>query len=226
MLRSLLVINIFNYYRSSNATYLDPDINTGLNSIGLGNLVHSKSWIDGYVDHSYAPIPRPIAPVFLTSLKFVDNLRVVECDPCSPDVRGRYPSPPSAVLTSLPGFKNLYQVNRLVVANTLFKDLESFASLTCTTDRLEFDGNGELTSFDGLERLSTPGSPTVQLFAPDSGPFSTAESIAPIKVFAGCYGGGTSMGSEVNIPVGCGHALTTWQDVCSFMGSPSPCPPG
>jgi hypothetical protein len=217
---------MINLYKLNATAYVDPDISKKLTGIGLGNLAWSTSLITVRVDHSYYPMPKPIAPVFLTGLRSVSSLVVVECSPC---LEPSYPLSATSVLTGLPGLTNLYQVDAglLYVRNTLFTDLTSFAGLTCAPQFLTFDDNQQLASFRGLDLLSSRGSLGVKLSAALSGPFTTAEALRPVKVLGGCYDSVAIINnSSVKIPVGCGKLLTTWQDVCSFSGSPSPCPPG
>jgi hypothetical protein len=224
-----LYIHMYNLYGLNPSTYVNPDINKGLTGLGLANLEWATNLVSVFTDHSYFPLPRPIAPVFLTSLKSAGDLQVVECSPCS----FPYPFSASSVLTGLPGFTNLYQISRpagtfsqLRVHNTLFTDLTSFSGLTCSPRLMFIDDNSLMTSFRGLGLVSSPPSPGVQVTAGLSGPFTTAESLNPIKVLGGCYDNVATNTAVVRIPVGCGRLLTAWQDVCTFQGSPSPCPPG
>jgi hypothetical protein len=195
--------------------------------MGIGNLVSVGSLVV-FVDHGTGnslPVPPGVAPAFLSTLKSVGNLQLYECPGCD---AGPLAPPAVPALTGLPGLRGLYQMTtplRFLLIHTRFSSLVDFSGLTCPPNQMDFIGNPFLTTFQGLGSLSTAGTAGVGLGAGGSGPFTTAESVSYLRVFPGCSSTGQATNTGgVFIPVGCGGALTSWTDVCSFAGSPNPCP--
>jgi hypothetical protein len=106
--------------------------------------------------------------------------------------------------------------------------MSTFAGLTCPPTYFQLFNNTLLKTLDGLQQLAMPYTGAADFAATDSGPFTTAESVAALKGIAECYcdfSGGLA-GSYVRIPAGCNITLASWNDVCAFKGTPTPCPPG
>lgn len=227
-----LVITIANDGKTDNTPYIPPNINASLTAMGLGNINTVGMTLRVVVDNFPFDIPqKSLAPVFLTSLKQAGFLEIRECINCAanPDfgpLRG-------SVLAALPGLSNLYQLtgistipssSSLTVYNTAFTDLTSFSGLRCPAAVTALVNNAKLATFSGLEYLATPTS-AANLIATGSGPFTTAASLAAIRVFAGCIGNTSSQIGTVAIPVSvCGKVLKSYAAICAFNGS-APCPP-
>lgn len=154
-----LFVVMSNDFSLTASNYVSPDVNKGLTAMGLGSLVTVSDSIFIFVNHSPFPVPRPIAPVFLTTLRSVRHLVINECDPCT-TIGTIIPSSVS-VLTALPGLSGIYQLARpdhtvdkptLEVRWSAFTDLESFAGVICTPDiTITLDDNRLLTSFSGFQ---------------------------------------------------------------------------
>jgi hypothetical protein len=216
--------------------YVLPDINKWLTKMGLANLVAIKGLINIRVFEGTRTIPVPIAPVFLTSLKEARWLAIIEVCFVS-SCQGPYDLPPVSRLTALPGLAGLKQLylpdgsnsySSLIVSGTAFADMRSFAGLTCPPTFLELYNNTLLKTLDGLQQLATPSVGRAGILADGSGPFTTAESLAPLRGLAACNGefSGAALGTIVSIPAGCNTLLRSWDNVCAFKGTPALCPPG
>jgi hypothetical protein len=228
-------------YAFSDELYVVPNIEKWLVNLGLANLTAVKGVLNVFVWEGIDPygtnrsIPIPIAPIFLTSLREVGSLKIREaCWTCF----GYYDLPPVSRLTALPGLVNLKQVYRaqlpfysntwVIISGTAFTDMRSLAGLTCSPTLFLLYNNTLLKTLDGLQQLATPYTGAADFVATDSGPFTTAESVAALKGIAACYGdfsGGIDEGF-VSIPAGCNATLSSWTDVCAFKGTPTPCPFG
>lgn len=124
---------------------------------------------------------------------------VKECINCfaTPDA-----APASPALTGLPGLVNLRQVydytpgaaqlGSLIVQNTGFADMTSFAGLSCPPGFIYFNKNRQLGTLSGLGALAFPtSSPGVTLVA-TANALSGPASVQPLRVLAGCSVGGTN----------------------------------
>jgi hypothetical protein len=208
--------------------YVEPNIDTWLNNIGLGSLTALLQNVQVYADHTPYPLPRPIAPVFLTSLQQAGNIFVNECEDCFSD--SNYPPVNASMLTALPGLQHVVQLNGfanltfLTVHTTAFQDLTSFSGLACVTATatklvlMTIIGNIAMKSFNGLEAMQ-PVSIGLNLDATGSGPFSTADSVAGLRSLAGCTSGsGPASGGYVLIPTGCVPDITSFAEMCTYQG--------
>ncbi len=240
MLNSDLTVNMYNY-AVSDGSYIVPNIEKWLINLGLANLTAIKGelsvtvWEGVDFSGTIKPVPIPIAPIFLRSLREVGSLQIREaCWACG----GYYDLPTVSRLTALPGLVNLKQVYRaplsfnsdtwVIISGTAFTDMRSLSGLTCSPTFFQLFNNTLLKTLDGLQQLATPYTGAAGFVATDSGPFTTAESVAALKGIAACYGdfSGGIPGSFVSIPAGCNTRLSSWTDVCAFKGTPTPCPPG
>eukprot|EP00884_Botryococcus_braunii_P023050 jgi/Botrbrau1/9429/Bobra.0252s0053.1 len=224
-------IDILNQAGLTAEDYVPPAIATWLANIGLGSIGVLGRYLQITVDHYPYPIPRPISPDFLSTLQEVNSIDVRECEDCVIDSIGPPYSSPSALI-ALPGLKQIVQMTSyfgqtpsLFLTGTGFRDLLSFSSLACGIQKFFILGNHELQTFDGLEAVQpvvyTNGS-VLWVDAHESGPFTTAASVAALKSVAGCISG-LNISGFVYIPTGC-SAITSWADVCTFQGD-SPCGP-
>jgi hypothetical protein len=236
VLAASLTIRITNE-AASDALFVLPDINKWLTNMGLANLAAIKNELSIRVYEGLRTIPVPIAPVFFTSLREARSLVISEI--CLlPTCNGQYDLPPVSRLTALPGLIGLKQLyrpagsdpiyNTLLLSGTAFTDMRSFVGLTCPPTYFELYNNTQLKSLDGLQQLASPVSGSAGISAVGSGPFTRAESVAPLKGLAACKGdfAETLLDNTVYVPAGCGTVLSDWDDVCAFKGTPSLCAPG
>jgi hypothetical protein len=215
-------ITMSNAQGLSGEAYIQPDIATSLNNIGLGSLTVIAGGLTVYATHTPYPLPTPIAPVFLADLRQALNILVFECEDCSshPEIPSINPSR----LTALAGLQGVVQLNGpnsfaiLEVSGTAFQDLTSFSGLACVElfAYLIFINNHALQSFDGLEAVQ-PLSNGGILNAIGSGPFSTAASVAALRSLAGCDSG-SSPEASVSIPKGCNQQITSLAEICTYQG--------
>jgi hypothetical protein len=222
-----LTISIQNSGNGTAQTYIPPDINKWLTNIGLGTLVVLRGSLNVVVENFDPPIPVDLAPVFLTSLRQAASLGVYECQgpECDPTVV--FDQPPR--LTALPGLRNLLQLGdssfsltsptTVQVSGTAFGDLGSFSGLTCVLPyaSLQVQYNKALSTFQGMEALQPGSLGRVTINATGSGPFVTADSLAPLRSVAGCFATATPPYNDVNIPVGCDGILDNGADICTYQ---------
>eukprot|EP00884_Botryococcus_braunii_P023053 jgi/Botrbrau1/9431/Bobra.0252s0055.1 len=209
--------------------YVPPAIGTWLANIGLGSIRVLGKAFQMFVDHTPYPIPRPIAPEFLSQLEQAKSIAVYECEDCSD-----YSAPPTnapSTLTALPGFKQVVQLTEdqpgyrsFELSGTAFQDLLSFWGLACQRSDFYIAYNYALQTFDGLDAVQPVNGSS--LYAYGSGPFGSVASVAALRSMAGCLSG-LDLSGFVTIPTGCGAFMTTWADVCSYRGGPTcgPSPP-
>eukprot|EP00884_Botryococcus_braunii_P015058 jgi/Botrbrau1/23553/Bobra.0141s0024.1 len=207
----------FKNLRNLTAAAYEANMEIWLENLGLASVKVMRSSLNVYVIHGllglYLPIPKPIAPVFLTGLLQAASVRVVEV---------AYQS----MLTGLPGLNSLYQLvaddsTVIDVFGTAFTDMTTFSGLRCPPGYIYVNGNPKLVSFSGLERVTAPKSDSgVFLDALRSGPFS-ASALEPIKVMMGCY---NNISSVVGVPVACDEVLTNSIQICTYV-PPAQCSP-
>jgi hypothetical protein len=220
------ILNIFmgNDARTTAATYVQPTIQKWLDNLGIGSVNTVGGSLSVFVDQTPAPIPVPVAPVFLPTLRQAGGILITECRNCA--VQPIAP-PTTSVLTALPGLTNVFQVtgqfNFLTVNYTAFTSMSSLAGLTCPPSVIVLGSNSKLTTLAGLDKLATPATGTI-FNAAGSGPFTDAASLAAIRVLSGCATSSNPFpGTFVVIPTQCG-ILDTYAAVCAFNGTSS-CPP-
>jgi hypothetical protein len=213
----------------TNVTYVQPNIQLWLDSLGIGRITVLGGALRVFVDQTPVAVPTLIAPFFYSSLRQAGALFVSECINCAanpntgPIIR--------SVLTGLPGLTNLYQLRNLaqpdfnlfLVQFTAFKNFTSLSGLVCPPPVISFPNNTQLTSLAGFEQIATPGPAGIVFLGLGSGPFTQPNAFDAIKVLSGCFG--TPTGSFVQLPVGCSVVLSTSAQVCAFQGSPAFCPP-
>eukprot|EP00884_Botryococcus_braunii_P023046 jgi/Botrbrau1/9425/Bobra.0252s0049.1 len=229
-----LTIYIRNSYNRSAETYIPPNIDHWLTSIGLGSLEVLGSYLEINVFHDEGAIPVDIAPVFLTSLRKASSVYILECERYCDNTR-----PPTFTprLTALPGLQNLLQLGNaddsptssttLLVYGTAFQDLRSLSGLACVFPwaYIDVQYNIKMRSFNGLEALQPGTLGLVTIKALGSGPFLTADSLAGIKPVAGCFVSGQPLQNDVIIPVGCGNIITNSSDICTYQAQNCSAPP-
>jgi hypothetical protein len=182
--------------RAIRVSYQPPQIDVWLAKLGLSQAQVISNALTIHVDHTPNPVPFPLAPPFLTSLRQVGALVVQECQSCFGGNPNTGPIGPSA-LFALPGLFALTkfwnfaspqgQVSSLIVSGTALPNFRGTTSgLQCSPGLIKIFNNRRLASLDGLENLFTtlrPG-PTVQV---DGNPlFVSPASVNALRGLAAC----------------------------------------
>eukprot|EP00884_Botryococcus_braunii_P023055 jgi/Botrbrau1/9433/Bobra.0252s0057.1 len=166
MLNARLSLYFYNI-RNLSAEAYSENMDKWLQNLGLASVQILKSDLTIRVEHTFSsaiPIPRPIAPVFLSRLVQAYSISIAETLAQTTDQR---------MLTALPGLRSLYQLNAgtlgttISVTNTAFTNMTSFSGLTCPPTAILLFHNPSMSSFAGLELVSAPN---VQSGQPFSGP--------------------------------------------------------
>ncbi len=143
----------------------------------------------------------------------------------------------------MPGFTNLQGITGELVVTSVFVDMRSYSSLRCWPNIFSINGNGNMTSLDGLKNLAVPiatttaplGMASLRIY--DNPLLKTAGAFAPLALLLGCVGtGANSTGlayiRDLSVQVAdCPPAVANIGSVdqlCKFVTSPAntACPSG
>lgn len=184
-----------NQVNATAATFFQPRFDTALAALGVGSLATIEYVLSLVVDHSPNPIPVNMAPVFLTTLRDVFTIQVIESIDYTnlPEI-----PPPVPRLVGLPGLAGVRRIvaptgsgfeafTVLKVQGTAMKDLTSFSGLVCPPNNINITDNLQLTSLNGLNGLSTW---TSNIFGPNvfilNNNLTGSSSVGALATLAGC----------------------------------------
>jgi hypothetical protein len=201
--------------------YVPANFGTWLNLMGLNGVNRIGGLLNIVIDHNGGTgvIPGPLSLNFLNNLQQIDGFLGISEIPRT----GVTPFVPA--LVGLPGLARLFAVQTAIsVTNTAFTNFRnSLTGLTCPPfQAITFSDNPNLTSTDGLERLS--GS-----FLGATGPSTTITgnprlaAITSLSVFGQCPTPSTAGTANIKV-LQCPAAFANWAEACTFIASGA-CPP-
>jgi hypothetical protein len=207
-----------------------PQMGNYLRMLGLDKLIEVEGSL---IIHNLGTLPDPRLPftaeAFLPALRRVSALVLKDDNPSSS--RGNSP-----LLTGLPGFHLLEQLDVLDFSGQGFVDLSAFQGLKCVSSSISGKNNPNLRSLAGLENLASiglqPADRTGPSLALTGNPLLNGRAgLTAIYRAAGCPRGKPP--SLSNLPIEVGIALcpastiSTWVALCRFIarGTCPPAPP-
>lgn len=221
------------FQKSSSSQYNANNMATWIQKLGLDTVTSISGGLTVYVDHLPNPVPFPISPIFFTSLRMVAQLTIQECLDCS---TGTGPAPAGSALQSLPGLSVLTKfwsfaarssaVTSATIKNTAFLDFkQTLPGLVCSPGQLIIQGNSQLTSLAGLDKLVTTLRPGPKVDIQSNSQLVGPSSVAALSALAGCPS--TPLSSSISIQaVSCFATVSGIHHHFNFKGHTDPEGPG
>jgi hypothetical protein len=144
---------------NGSSSFVDPDFQKHLNTVGLGN-VKALAWMHVYLVH-LAPIPRDVRLAFLPGLTLIqDQLAAIECtsEENRDYICGGTP-PSQSRLVALSATSTVYRMRDIYVRYTGLKDTMFIRGLKCPPQYVTLDGNRALVPARNLDGGLTSQSP-------------------------------------------------------------------
>lgn len=227
-IRGNLYLFVTNQVNADAATFVQPRFDIALAALGIGSVSNIEYVLSLVVDHSPFPIPVPLAPVFLQTLRTVFTIQVIESVDFGllPDV-----PPPVPQLVGLPGLAFVQKIiapittpgfadfTTFKIQGTAMNDLSSFASLVCSANNINITNNFFMDSLTGLTSLATwdrQFGPNVVITGNN---FTTRGSVSALSNLAGCPTTQllNNVFTEIQV-IGCSF-ITSWTTYCAYLST-------